>query len=178
MPGVPGPGLPRGRWETASRRLFTPIAGAGEFGGGHLRMLVLALICSLKPRRSILLRRVLRVAKREIGGGRREVLGVQVGLLRKKTRWQESLFAQAGLGCRQRSAKYFSAPLFSYSFLLLTQDLNLMFCKASHASFVFTGQRGCDGVFQDTLPSHPILTVLEIISKSKWPQGAQTQRNL
>lgn len=30
-----------------------------------------------------------------------------------------------------------------------------MFCKASHASFLFTDQRGCDGVFQDTLPSHP-----------------------
>jgi len=33
-------------------------------------MLVLALICSLKPRRSIQLGRVLRVAEREIGGGR------------------------------------------------------------------------------------------------------------
>ena len=75
-------------------------------------MLVLALICSLEPRRSIQLGRVLKVAKREIGGGRLEVLGVQVGLLRKKARWQESLFAQAGLGCGQRNAKYFSAPCF------------------------------------------------------------------
>ena len=87
-------------------------------------------------------------------------------------------FCPGWAGLWATECKVFLSPLFSYSFLLLTQDLNLMFCKASHASFVFTGQRGCDGVFQDTLPSHSILPVLEIISKSKWPQGAQTQRNL
>lgn len=101
----------------------------------------------LKPYRSIQLGRVLRVAKQNARRGRLEVLGGQVGLL------IGSLFAQAGLWA---GAKYFSAPLVSYSFSS-TQDLNLMFCKASHASFVFTDQRGCDGVFQDhaTFPPHP-----------------------
>lgn len=66
-------------------------------------MPVLALICSLKPYRSIQLGRVLRVAKQEIRGGRLEVLGVQVGLL------IGSLFAQAGLWATE--CKVFLSPL-------------------------------------------------------------------
>lgn len=86
---------------------------------------VLALICSLKPYRSIQAWSGAEVAKQEIW--RREAGST------RGPGWvaHRSLFAQAGLWATE--CKVFLSPLvFIFFFLLPTQDLNLMFCKASH----------------------------------------------